>query len=142
MTKKIQSVLDLAKYHVGDTLWWVTLRPKEAKPTLEEDDEWIENYHPKVLFDRKFYRHCWPRKKILPRLHFMDFQYVISLLTSTLLVEQFIICNLTRSTDTGEFFYANQSDEWMPEEYLFESQENANRELKRIQRMVAHWSKE
>lgn len=141
MPRKIQSVLELARYKVGDTAWWVILRPLEPSPIIAEEDEWMEEHHPKILYTRGPYKKMWPYHAKLPRLHHIDFEYVVNLLRSRFEIETFDICEIIRSSDTGEFFYCNSEDEWMPESHLFDSSAAARRERSRIKRLLKRWVK-
>jgi len=141
MRGRIQSVLELARYKVGDTAWWVVLRPKEAVPEIEEDDKWMTDHHPKVLYERGPYRLVWKSSStaLLPRVHHADFTLLTSLITSRLVIEPFVVCDLIRSKDTGEFFYSNSDNEWMPESCLFDTNVAARREQLRLLRMLKKW---
>src|SRR6185369_10873599 len=106
--QKIKSVLELAKYNTGDTLFWVVLRPVGvAGVQIAEEDEWVASAHPKVIYERKLVKTWYYRNSKLPKLCALDFQYVVELLTSELVVERFEISTICRSSDTGEFYYAN-----------------------------------
>jgi GR25 family glycosyltransferase involved in LPS biosynthesis len=54
-------------------------------------------------------------------------------------VEQFQICDISRSRDTGEFSYSNQNSEWMPESCLFDTNVAARNERSRLLRMIKKW---
>jgi len=140
MHRKIQSVNELAKFRAGDSAWWVILRPVAAMSPLTEEDMWIQNHHPKTYFDRGYGKALWASKKVaLPKLQHMDFQTLVGVLTSKLVVEDFIVCDVIRSNDTGEFFYSNDTGEWMPESGLLDSKTAADREKTRILRMFQKW---
>lgn len=136
--RKILSVLELARYTVGNLVWRVTLQ-YEPLPDLSEDDFWMENCHPKVLFEGPYKSH-WPKNIKLPRLHCNDFDSIIAILMADLDIEPFEICEVIRSSDTGEFFYCNQDDEWMPESSLFDTDIAARRERTRIMNMMKRWA--
>jgi hypothetical protein len=138
--RKIKSVTELAKYRVGDTVWWVILRPLQAGLTrgLPEHDEWMKKHHPKVLYEWGPGKIVWG-KALLPKLQHVDFGNIVPLLTSKILVDQFPICDILRSRDTGEFFYSNADDEWMPESYLLTTKIAADRERTRILRLFQKW---
>ncbi len=141
--KRIRSVLELARYKVGDVAWWVIMRPIKAPPELTDDQAWMAkpNVHPKALYKPGGpFNQLWPGKAILPKLQHVDFTTIIGLLTSELMVEQFPICDLIRSSDTGEFFYANENDEWMPEVNLMDTKIAADRERARIIRLLQRWT--
>lgn len=140
MPKRIKSVIELARYRVGDTAYWVILRPLESMPQLAEDDKWMENHHPKVLYSRGPAKKLWPYHAKLPRLHHIDFGGIVNLLRSEFVVESFAICDVIRSRDTGEFFYQNSDDEWMPESHLFDTDIAARREKNRVKKMIKRWA--
>lgn len=135
----ISSVLELARYQVGESAWWVTLRLKEPINPLKEDQHWMIEAHPKLLYERGPYKKNWTYRSKLPKLQHLDFQGIVGLLTSDLVVERFDICDVIRSQDTGEFFYSNEDDEWMPESCLFDTITAARRERARIMRMLKKW---
>lgn len=141
MPKRIQSVIELARYKVGDTAFWVIIRPLQSMPELDEEDQWMDNHHPKALYTRGPGKKLWPYYAKLPRLHHMDFEGIVNLLRSELVVEPFHVCDIVRSRGTGEFFYCNGDDEWMPEEHLFDTDIAANREVNRIKRLIRKWAK-
>lgn len=140
MSQKMASVLELARYKVGDPTWWVALRYTEPLPEFPPEAAWMSNVHPKVLYQHGPYKKSWSLRAKLPRLHHVDFTGVVTLLTSEFVVERFDVCDVIRSSDTGEFFYSNQDDEWMPEEYLFDTQIAARRERTRIIKMMKRWT--
>jgi hypothetical protein len=133
------SVLELARYKVGDSAWWVTLRYKDPIPHLPEGAHWMQSCHPKALYEHGPYKQYWPFRAKLPRLHHIDFSGVITFITSEFVVERFDVCEVVRSSDTGEFFYSNQDDEWMPESCLFDTQIAARRERTRVVKMMKKW---
>lgn len=137
--RKMQSVLELARYKIGTEAWWVTLRPLMSIPALADDDQWMDSYHPKALFLRGPYKSLWPSAAKLPKLQHLDFQLITTILTSKLVVEQFVICEIFRSSHTGEFFYSNADDEWVPEPYLFNKKSSAQRECTRILHLIKKW---
>lgn len=136
---RIFSVLELSRYKIGDTVWWVVLRNNPV-PTVPEDDQWMEQHHPKILYERGPYQRLWTSKAMLPKLQHLDFGLVISLLTSELCVEPFMITEIIRSHDTAEFFYSNADDEWMPESNLFCTDIAARREKNRVLKLVRKWA--
>lgn len=141
MQEKMVSILELAKYKVGQVKYWVAFRPVSlAGIQVPEGEEWMAQAHPKVLYDRGLASEAWYFKQPLPRLCAWDFQYVVDILTSEPIAERFEITNIHRCTDTGEFFYANNRDEWMPESYLFNTPQEAMKEKARIKKMFADWA--
>jgi len=109
---------------------------------LPEGDEWIAEHHPKALFDRGYHKPLWKNFSGLPKLQHIDFQCIMELLTSKLVIEEFRINDIVRSRNTGEFFYSNENDEWMPESYLLDTKQAANRERLRILKMLRKWATE
>jgi hypothetical protein len=137
----IKSVLELSRYKVGESVWWVTLRPVGATNVMvPSGDEWMLEHHPKVLYDRGIAKNVWNSRAHLPKLNHVDFQAMVMFLTSKLEVEQFKIYDIARSEDTGEFFYITSEEEWMPESYLFDSSTAAKKERNRILRMIKKWA--
>jgi len=141
MTRKVTSVLELSKYKIGDVAYWLTLQTPIDIPEISEDDSWLTFVHPKQLYQGPF-KKLWPFCAKLPRLHHADFTTIVTLITSELCVEEFVICSLIRSDDTGEFYYANIDDEWMPEPCLFDSAAAARRERIRIMKLIRKWAKD
>ena len=109
-------------------------------PDLDEEQTWMTDHHPKVLYERGPYQNLWNSKAKLPKLQHMDFAGVVSLLTSEFRVEPFHIVEIIRSRDTAEFFYSNAEDEWMPESSLFCTDIAARRERNRILRLLKKWA--
>jgi hypothetical protein len=137
--RKIHSVLELARYQVGDVAWWVILRPIKAVPSLPEEDAWMAKHHPKALYTRGPCKELWLSRAILPKLQHMDFASIVGILTSKFKAEPFPVCDIIRSRETGEFFYCNENDEWMPESYLLQSKILADREISRVLRLLQKW---
>lgn len=136
--RKIRSVTELAKYRVGDVAWWIIMRPCEDVEQLPENDEWMEKHHPKAYYSWGPGKALW-NKAALPKLQHIDFKNMMSLLTSRVLIEQFPICDILRSRDTGEFFYSNDDDEWMPESMLMTNHIIATREKRRVFKLLQKW---
>ena len=139
--QRIKSVIELSKYKMGDTAYWVTMRPIGIDHIMiPEGEEWIVDHHPKTLYERGYAKKAWKSRKKLPKLHHVDFEVMVNILTSKLMVESFEINNIARSSDTGEFYYSNGEDEWMPEAYLLDSTQAARKEQERILKMFKNWS--
>lgn len=138
---KVKSVLELGRYKVGDIAYWVVLRSKGIPEELNQDDYWMEEYHAKIKVERGPLKKLWRKGIGLPKLHHIDFNCIVSLLTHTFVVEEFTISDIHRSTNTGEYFYANEDKEWMPEEFLFDSVVAARREKTRIMKIMSNWAK-
>ncbi len=140
---KVKSVLDLGKYKIGDTPFWVVINHpgyKEYQPS--EDDAWVLDHHPKTLYDRKL-SNLWDvsqfGKRTIPKLHALDFQCVLMVITGKFMVGQYKIENIGRSSDTGEYYYMNSEGCWMPQAFLFDSEQAAYREKNRILSMISQW---
>ncbi len=139
--QKIKSVIELSKFKIGDVLYWVVFRPVGvAGVNIPNGEEWITNNHPKVIHDRKLIKKAWRYRSRIPRLCAIDFQYVVDLLTSEPIVERFVVHGICRSFDTGEFYYSNDSGEWMPESFLYITPYSAKNEKKRIKGLFKTWA--
>jgi hypothetical protein len=138
--QRILSVLELARYSVGETVWWIVFRDTNPIPDLSDDDQWMTQHHPKVLYERGPYQRVWNSRAKLPKLQHMDFAGIVSLLTSEFQIESFPIVEIIRSNDTAEFFYSNADDEWMPESCLFCTDIAARRERNRILGLLKKWA--
>jgi hypothetical protein len=140
MSRKIKSVLELSRYKVGDVAWWVVIRGK-PEPEITEANQWMTqtSIHPKTLYKGGPYEPLWNRKALLPKLQHQDFNTIVGLLTSDLVIEQFVVCDLVRSRDTGEFYYENERNEWMPEGQLLDTKIAAERERTRVRRLLRKW---
>lgn len=136
---KVQSVLELSRYKIGDIAWWVVLRHKKIikDPVI---DEWMLNSHPKSLYERGPFRSMWQGNTQLPKLHSIDFALITNMVTQKFETEEFHVNSIRRSTDTGEYYYSNENKEWMPESYLFDSNVAANVEKARLTRMIKKWA--
>jgi len=157
---RVKSVLELGRYKIGDTSWWVTIRgkyepfdpndmPDDMKwllagygifPELDAETDNIEECHPKEMYLRGPFKKYWNKRTKLPKLHHMDFGGLMPLLTSTIIVEDFKITNITRSNLTGEYYYCNEFDEWMPQSFLLDSKSAAYKERSRIVNMIKTWA--
>lgn len=141
MGNKVKSVLELGRYKVGNKVWWVVLRPKSKPEAYQKEDEWMEEYHGKIKLERGPWKKVWKKNIRVPRLHHVDFNNITGLLTQKLIVEEFNVNDICRSCQTGEYFYANEDYEWMPETFLFDSVVAARREKTRILKMLKGWTR-
>lgn len=132
-------VFEVSRYKIGDVAWWVNLSAKDEPQDIPDSDDWIKTHHPKVLFDRGYYKSLWRTTAALPKLEKTDFLSVMHLLTCDMKASDFVVSSIARSHDTGEFFYSNAYAEWVPESYLFDSKEAAIKERKRIMNMIKKW---
>lgn len=140
-TARVSSVLELSKWPVSTVLYRVVLRPIGiAEINISPGEEWMQDVHPKILFERGYAVKGWKFRSGLPKLCAIDFQYVTELLTSDPIVERFVVQGIIRSHDTGEFYYRNEGDDWMPESTLFISSEAAKREKLRIKKLFQIWA--
>ena len=139
MTRKVTSVLELARYPVDTVAYWIALRTNSPIPELSEEAAWLTTVHPKELY-RGPYKKLWPYYAKLPKLHHVDFNTIVSMLVSELCVEEFPVKEIIRSHDTGEFFYANEDNEWMPEQHLFDTPAAARREKTRVLKLIRKWA--
>jgi hypothetical protein len=138
---RVSSVIQLAKYPIGSVLYRVVFRPVGiAQVQIPPGEEWMAEVHPKILFERGLANKSWKYRAQLPRLCALDFQYVTELLTSEPIVERFVIQDVDRSLNTGEFYYMNADQDWMPESTLFESALAAKREKIRIKHLFELWA--
>ena len=137
----MKTVYELARYGVGDTPYWIVLASDHHSDDLNDDDIWMTNYHPYILYKRGPYKNNWPWESELPRVAFYDFDCITEFLSSRLVVAKFNITDVIRSNNTGEFIYFNEHGEEMPERFLFDTKKEAIAEVKRITKLVRKWIK-
>jgi len=140
---KLKSVLELAKYKLGDKPYWVISRSIGEPPEIDEKDSWqfTESVHPKTPYKYGTLKGLWPYRDKLPKLHASDFSLVLELITSEFIIEEFEIASITRCKHTGEFIYQNTTgEEWMPESLLFKSKADARKEQNRVKKLIAKWA--
>lgn len=139
--KKIRSVLELSKYKIGDTAYYISLVEKIDSFGVEPDDQWMLTYHPKILFSRRGpgYK-VWPKHNKLPKLEALSFSAIIDLLTADLSIIPMEISHVERSLNTGEFIYDGDNGANLPEDQLFDSIRSANKELVRIKKLIQTWA--
>lgn len=140
---KVKSVLDLGKYKIGQSPYWVVIdHPGYVDYQPEAGDEWVLDHHPKTMYDRKL-SNLWDisqfGRRAIPKLHSLDFQCVMMIITGKFVVEQYKIENIARSHDTGEYYYMNNEGCWMPQAFLFDSEQAAYKEKNRILGMISKW---
>jgi hypothetical protein len=114
-------------------------------PEPDKQDQWMLFYHPKVLFSRRGPAHRkWLKHSKLPKMEPISFTCLVDLLSSKICSLPFTVTSVVRSTNTGEYLYTGDDDTGvslsMPEEYLFETHQAANREITRIKKMISHWA--
>jgi len=139
MSKKISSVLELARYKPGDQVFQIAVFYPCPVPQLSEEDGRYMDCHPKDLFAGPF-KQLWPFSARLPKLSHCDFDLLINVLISKLQVVDFVISGIIRSDQTGEFMYSEDED-WIPENCLFDTMVAASREKSRILRLFKNWAK-
>lgn len=132
-------IFKLARYKIGDVAYWVNFLAKDDVAEIPDKEDWIRTHHPKVVFDRGYFKPLWKTTASLPRLEKTDFMSVMHILTCDLRTDDFLVTSIARSHDTGEFFYSNEDEEWMPESFLFDSKAAASKEQKRIKSMIRKW---
>lgn len=142
---KIKSVLELSKYKKGDIAYFISYQSLIDVPEPPQEDQWMLFYHPKILFSRRGpARNRWPLQGKLPKLEPISFTCLVDLLSSELCVFPFTITDVSRSRNTGEYLYTGNDNMSislnMPEEYLLETETAAQKEIKRIKKMVANWA--
>ena len=139
---KLSSVTELARYTVGDIAYWIIISNEEV-PVLDDDNIWMLD-NPRVLYEHGPAKHIWKesnRFSRLPKLNDIDFINIVNLLTSELVVQPYIISEISRSNDTGEFYYYNEEiDEWAQESCLFDTNIAARREKNRILKLIKKWA--
>lgn len=132
-------IFEIARYKISEKAWFVSLEPVDFEDDIKKEDQWMKTHHPKVVFERGPYKKLWKSTAHLPRLDKFDFMSLVHILTSDLIVSEFEVVAIARSQDTGEFFYENIEGRWMPESYLFDSKQAAQKEQRRINTMVKKW---
>lgn len=136
---KVQSVLELAKWHPGDRPYYITLmnNPKVKWNSIGEDWMFDHDVHPKVLYDRRVVESKDSRE--MPRTDSGSFMALSELLSSDLCLSRFHVHDLHRCPNTGEFVYVNFDGEYMPESCLFANVKEAKKEASRIIEMIQSW---
>lgn len=132
-------IFEIARYKISEKAWFVLLEPVDFEDDIKKEDQWMKTHHPKVVFERGPYKKLWKTAAHLPRLDKFDFMSLVHILTSNLIVAEFEVVAIARSQDTGEFFYENIEGRWMPESYLFDSKQAAQKEQRRINAMLKKW---
>lgn len=142
MNKKIASVLELSRYKIGDIVYWIYFAPKNVADStaLNEEDTWMAHSHPKVLVQRGPLKNIWPKNMKLPKLHNGDFEIFVNLMNSHLVIDDFLVTEISRSQHTGEFNYVNKDGFIMPESMLFDTRVSAAKERDRLLKMVSKWA--
>lgn len=132
------TVENLAKFKIGQTIYRAQLVPKDI--TIKSKEDWMDNHHPKIYFDRKV---CYFSKHAAVRPPFTDatsFEALTYILTSKLTYTKFEVSEIQKCLDTGEIKYkCHDSEDWMPESCLFALRADAAKECKRIKGLLTKW---
>lgn len=144
---KITSVLELARYKIGETAYRVALISDDASM---HGAQAARTYSP-------LYKHTWlddgcdkgyKRKQITnlrqkigkpPHLSYEDYSILIPFLAADLLVVEYNVSLVYRCSDTGEFWYEDENGVKMPELYLFDTIVAARRERNKIVKQIRKW---
>ena len=138
--KEYTSVIDSAKYNIGETLWFLDLESPNNYQLGEEYDSLILE-HPLFTFTRTPLKHIWRSSRALPKMEGDSFDNVISLLVSKILIRSMVVESIERSENTGEFVYLDVEQEvCLPEQVLYSNRKDAQREKTRILRMIKDWA--
>ncbi len=133
----IKSVTELAKYSIGDTLYYIYV--SDPFNDLDSDyPQWMNFEHPNVLYSTNAYSSMWPYLQNYPKIAANGFESIIKLLSCELDICPFVIDKITRNTNTGQFNYFSKG-EVMPESILFESEISARKEINRINSLFKLW---
>mgnify|MGYP005614230063 CR=1 FL=1 len=136
----MKTIYDLAKFKVGESPYWIVLRPIKSLVEHDESASFLLEHHPKDYYTKGEGRSLWHYNNNLPKLSSEDFNIVVSMLRSHFSIEKFVICDINRSNNSGEFYYINEEAENMPESNLFKNMSDAVKEVKRIKKMMAGWA--
>jgi len=140
MSEKVKTLIDSAKYPMGSTVWFLSLQQPTDYQLGEQYDSFIFE-HPIFAMSRTPLRHIWKSGRALPKLDSESFDNVITLLTSEILIRSMVVECIDRSENTGEFVYLDDELEiCLPEQVLYANRKDADREHKRILRMIRDWA--
>lgn len=130
-------LLDLARYKVGQRLYWVVFRV-EHPPEFDRAEDWMKAEHPWMLWRRKIIPWNVPMRP--PRAHPGDTMAILMLCSQKPKIEPFRIVEVRRSADSGTFLYKGPKGIVMPEGLLFPTKAAARREIARIAKVFAAWA--
>lgn len=144
------SVLDIARYKIGSSAWLAVFRHPDGRmsggneisghlPLSDQNLSWMDERHPKILYEVGPFKSNWRSKSKLPKICGENFQHLMTLLTSDFVIQQFQICDVIRNSNTGEFIYLNDDNEWVHELALFDTRIAAENEHARIIKMIQKW---
>jgi len=128
---------DLARYRVGQQVYWIVFRA-DRLPDSERSEDWMKEEHPWILWRRKVVP--WGVSMRPPRAHPGDTMMIMTLCNQKPKIEPFRITAVERSENSGEFFYTGPRGVRMPEGLLFPTKKAARKEIARMVRMFAAWT--
>lgn len=138
--KQYMSIIDSAKYNIGETLWFLDLESPSHYQLGEEYDTLILE-HPLFTFTRTPLKHIWTSSRALPKMEGDSFDNVTSLLVSKILIRSIVVESIERSENTGEFVYLDIEQEiCLPEQVLYSNRKDAQREKTRVLKMIKDWA--
>lgn len=136
-----RTILDISQWKPGDVAYVVTHRIPQL-PAIKPDDIWTVDgtVHPKTAYDRGILVSLLGRQTPLPKMHAIEFDWIMSLLHSKLIVAEYNITSVERCRHTGECQYLNNGNEIMPESCLFRTRQEAEMERTRIMDLFRRWA--
>ncbi len=129
---KVTSVLQLARYKVGDLVWRLDLNTVNASCLYEPLYKW-DNKQEIAIAKTKIGR--------LPRIDSQGHNNFVSFAASDLEVVEYTIDTIYRCPKTGEFWYKDLNSEDMPESCLFDTKVAARIERSRLVKIIKEWVK-
>lgn len=136
-TRKKTTILDLARYRLGQRAYWIVFRADRG-PEFNRADQWMKDEHPWMLWQRRVMPWSVPMKP--PRAHPADTMAIMMLCGQKPKIEPFRISEIVRSENSGTFLYTGPNGMVMPEGLLFPSKKAARREIARIAKVFAAWT--
>lgn len=145
------AILDLARYRIGSSAWCTVFRHPDGRlagnndisghvPVMQDELRWMEDRHSKILYEYGPFKENWLFRSKLPKLCDQNFRSLMTILTSQLVVEEFEVHDVIRNSNTGEFIYSNEDDEWIHEVALFDTRIAAEKERGRIMKIIKKWA--
>ena len=132
-----KTILDLARYRLGQRVYWIVLR-SQRDPNCERLDEQMIDEHPWMRWRYKMMPWNVPMKP--PRTHPADTMMIMMLCLQKPRIEPFRIKNIARSANLGTFVYTGPGGMVMPEGLLFPTKKAARREIARIAKVFTAWT--
>jgi hypothetical protein len=139
MTKKIRSVIELAKFKSGTELYFIDMISNINKSKLSSNVSWMAKCHPKIFLVSGLYKYNTHSKYVFPKLPSQRFGLLSAMLSGRFVVFTMRVTLIERCKNTGEFYYFDGIDEWHPESILLPTKNRARRELKRILGLISDW---